>query len=153
MTILRFQGVFGHRALDQYTACLCTNIWYSRAMKLSHSKTEALCRAQGRSVSQLLDEAGVSRNSYYSLARKEAIVPRSVLKLAVELDVPVSALLDDILPAGERMRRRQRAVESIVAAHPDLDRDNVRHTLTLLDEDPLTRMRRALRRGRARILR
>ena len=122
-------------------------------MKLSHSRIEALCRSQGRSISQLLDEAGVSRNSYYSLARKDAVVPRSVLKLAAELDVPVSALLDDILPAGERMRRRQRAVESIVAAHPDLDRDNVRHTLTLLDEDPLTRMRRALRRGRARILR
>ena len=122
-------------------------------MKLSHSKIDALCQTQGRNVSQLLDEAGVSRNSYYSLARKEVVVPRSVLKLSAALDVPVSALLDDILPVGERMRRRQRAVESIVADHPDLDRDNVRHTLTLLDEDPLTRIRRALRRGRARILR
>jgi transcriptional regulator with XRE-family HTH domain len=122
-------------------------------MKLSQSKIDALCRAQGRTVSQLLDESRVSRNSYYSLARKEVVVPRSVMKLAEALDVPVSALLDDILPVGDRIRQRRRAVESIIADHPDLDRDNVRHTLTLLDEDPLTRIRRALRRGRARILR
>jgi transcriptional regulator with XRE-family HTH domain len=122
-------------------------------MKLSYSKIDALCRARGRTLGQLLAEAGVSRNSYYSLARKDAVVPRSVLKLAEALDVPVSALLDDILPARERMRRRQVAVQSIVTTRPDLDADNVRHTLTLLDEDPLTRMRRALRRGRARTLR
>ena len=40
-------------------------------------------------------------------------------------------------------------VEKIVAAHPTADRDNVRHTLILLEQPPLERLQRSLIRGRA----
>ena len=40
-------------------------------------------------------------------------------------------------------------VEKIVAAHPTADRDNVRHTLILLEQPPLERLQRSLLRGRA----
>jgi hypothetical protein len=46
-------------------------------------------------------------------------------------------------------RRLSRRVERIVAAHPEADRDNIRHTLILLELPPLERLRRSLIRGRA----
>jgi hypothetical protein len=46
-------------------------------------------------------------------------------------------------------RRLSMRVEQILAAHPDADRDNVRHTLILLEKPPLERLQRSLIRGRA----
>jgi hypothetical protein len=46
-------------------------------------------------------------------------------------------------------RRLSTRVEKILAAHPDADRDNVRHTLILLEQPPLERLQRSLIRGRA----
>jgi len=40
-------------------------------------------------------------------------------------------------------------VEQILALHPDADRDNIRHTLILLELPPLERLQRSLTRGRA----
>ena len=40
-------------------------------------------------------------------------------------------------------------VDKILAAHPSADRDNVRHTLILLEQPPLERLQRSLIRGRA----
>ena len=40
-------------------------------------------------------------------------------------------------------------VEEVLAIHPDADRDNVRHTLILLEQPPLERLQRSLIRGRA----
>ena len=39
-------------------------------------------------------------------------------------------------------------VEQVLAAHPEADRDNVRHTLILLEQPPLERLQRSLIRGR-----
>jgi hypothetical protein len=51
---------------------------------------------------------------------------------------------------AQRWARRLRArVEKILAAHPSADRDNVRHTLILLEQPPLERLQRSLIRGRA----
>lgn len=55
--------------------------------------------------------------------------------------------------AAARARRRalrlaERANE-IVAAHPEVDPDNIRHTLILLELPPWERLRRSLIRGRA----
>ncbi len=44
-------------------------------------------------------------------------------------------------------------VEKVLASHPDADRDNVRHTLILLEQPPLERLQRSLIRGRATALR
>jgi hypothetical protein len=46
-------------------------------------------------------------------------------------------------------RRLSSRVEQILAAHPGADRDNVRHTLILLEQPPFDRLRRSLIRGRA----
>jgi hypothetical protein len=46
-------------------------------------------------------------------------------------------------------RRISTRVEKILAVHPQADRDNVRHTLILLEQPPLERLQRSLIRGRA----
>jgi hypothetical protein len=54
-------------------------------------------------------------------------------------------------PASARRWARQLCarVEKVLAAHPTADRDNVRHTLILLELPPLERLQRSLIRGRA----
>ena len=54
---------------------------------------------------------------------------------------------------AQRWARRLLArVERVLAAHPDADPDNVRHTLILLEQPPLERLQRSLIRGRATAL-
>jgi AcrR family transcriptional regulator len=117
-------------------------------VKLSLDKVESLCREHGTSVAHMLREAGVSRNAFYTLARKETVVPQSLVRVAGYLSVPVSELLDDVPPAVERAKRLMAEVNRIVKRHPGVDPDNIRHTLLLLDEEPIERLRRALQRGR-----
>jgi hypothetical protein len=40
------------------------------------------------------------------------------------------------------------AVDRVMARHPEADRDNIRHTLILLEYPPIERLRRSLVRGR-----
>ena len=56
--------------------------------------------------------------------------------------------------SGERKATRWAArlmesVRAVVAEHPEADPDNVRHTLILLEQPPLERLRKSLTRGRA----
>lgn len=122
-------------------------------MRLSLKNVEALCAKAGLSISGLLDEAGVSRNTFYTLARKEAVVPQSLLRIAERLDVSVSALLVDRLPPGQQLKKLIGECDRICRERDGLDPDNVRHTLILLQETPVERLRRALRRGRQTHLR
>jgi hypothetical protein len=46
-------------------------------------------------------------------------------------------------------QRLSMRVKKIVAAHPQADPDNVRHTLILLEQPPFERLQRSLIRGRA----
>jgi lambda repressor-like predicted transcriptional regulator len=117
-------------------------------VKVSLDKIVARCRERGTSVASMLREAGVSRNAFYTLARKESLVPQSLVRVSEYLNVPVSELLDDTPPAVERARELMDEVNRIVKRHPGADPDNIRHTLLLLDEEPIERLRRALRRGR-----
>ena len=56
----------------------------------------------------------------------------------------------DLTARARRWARRLSArVEKVLAAHPDADPDNVRHTLILLEQPPLERLQRSLIRGRA----
>lgn len=41
------------------------------------------------------------------------------------------------------------SVRAVLAVRPEADPDNVRHTLILLQQPPLERLRRSLTRGRA----
>lgn len=117
-------------------------------MRISLRKVEYECRRRGLNIGGLLREAGVSRNAFYSLARKEYVVPPSLIRIAEHLDVSVSTLLEETDTPVERMKALAAESERISRLYPGVDRDNVRHTLLLLNEKPVERLRRALRRGR-----
>ena len=51
--------------------------------------------------------------------------------------------------AARWARRLTVRVEKVLVLHPGADRDNVRHTLILLELPPLERLQRSLIRGRA----
>jgi transcriptional regulator with XRE-family HTH domain len=64
-------------------------------MKISSEKLKRLCRKKGLSLSRLLQEAGVSRNAYYSLARKDTVLPNSIIAIAARLGVRPSSFMDE----------------------------------------------------------
>jgi len=117
-------------------------------VKISMDKVEYECRRRDLNIGEMLREAGVSRNAFYSLARKDYVVPPSLIRIAERLDISVSALLQETDTPVERMKSLAAESERISRRHPGVDRDNIRHTLLLLDEKPVERLRRALRRGR-----
>ena len=117
-------------------------------MKLSINKVEYECRRRHLNIGEMLREAGVSRNAFYSLARKDYIVPASLIRIAEHLDISVSALLEETDTPTERMKSVIAESERISKRCPGIDRDTIRHTLLLLSEKPVERLRRALRRAR-----
>ncbi len=117
-------------------------------VKLSSDKVESLCQRRGMQIGQMLHEAGVSRNAFYTLARKDFVVPQSLIRISESLDVSVSRLLDDVLTPTQRIKRLLAESHRISRRNRDVDPDNVRHTLLLLDDRPIERLRRALQRGR-----
>ena len=64
-------------------------------MKLSSAMIKGYCRKQGRSLVSLLNDAGVSRTAYYSLTRRDSVLPRSVHAMARALGVSPSELLEE----------------------------------------------------------
>ncbi|MBN1884345.1 MAG: hypothetical protein JW876_02315 [Candidatus Krumholzibacteriota bacterium] len=118
-------------------------------MRLSLEKIESLCRHDGTTIGNMLMDAGVSRNAFYTLARKKTVVPRSLVRIASHLGISISDLLEESPTPRERMVSLAAEAASIAREHPGTDLDNVRHTLILLDEKPVERLRRALRRGRS----
>ncbi len=118
-------------------------------VKLSRERILEACRDRGLGLGDLLSRAGVSRTAYYQQLRKDSVLPRSILALAAALSVPPSALLDETELQTRRARSLMSRLESILAAHPGTDRDNVWHTLILLEQAPIDRLNRGLLRGRA----
>ena len=117
-------------------------------MKLDLAIVHRLCDKQGIPLTALLEESGVSRNAFYSLARRESVLPRSLHAVAERLGVSPSVLLQEEGTLKQQGRALQRRVAAIRKRHPDIDPDTIRHTLILLAEKPVERLRRALRRGR-----
>lgn len=117
-------------------------------MRLSSKRIKQLCRARGLKLGGLLREAGVSRTAYYSLARKATVLPRSIRAIAGALGVTPSRILDGSGEPEWRVRRILAEVDRIMAKHPRASREDVRHTLLLLDQKPIERLRRGLLRGR-----
>jgi hypothetical protein len=111
-------------------------------------KVDSLCKERNVRIGELLESAGVSRNAFYSVARRKSVVPGSMIRIAEHLGVSVSCLLEETPTPVARMRKLAAETQRILKKHGDCDRDNVRHTLLLLDEKPEERLRRALRRGR-----
>jgi hypothetical protein len=55
----------------------------------------------------------------------------------------------DAAKASRWVHRLMMRVGKVLAAHPQANPDNVRHTLILLEQTPLERLQRSLIRGRA----
>ena len=98
-------------------------------------------------LQDLLSHAKVSRTAYYSLLRKDSVLPRSITNLAAYLTVSPTAFLDDESAKVRDTRRLQEKVADICRRHPDCDADNIRHTLLLLREAPVDRLQRGLTRA------
>lgn len=116
-------------------------------MYLAHDKLKKLCRTKGLHLRELLNKANVSKTAYYHLVYKETLLPNSVHALANVLGVRPSAFLEEVHPEEEKIIEMAALTDKILADHPELDRENVRHTLLLLKEEPIERLRRGLVRG------
>jgi len=117
-------------------------------MRLSGKNITKLCRAHGLSLNALLKRAGVSKTAFYHLLYKESVLPRSIEALAAVLGVRASVLLDEADQESRRAVRLLEEVDRIAGSDLSVDRDNVRHTLLLLEEKPIERLQRSLIRAR-----
>lgn len=117
-------------------------------MRLDHEEAKRIAHENDTTLTAALDRAGVSRTAYYSLRRRETILPRTILALAGELGVDPHRLLRKT-PTPLTYERRLKRAREICEDSPGTDFHNVWHTLTLLDLPPAERLRRSLRRGRA----
>ncbi|HEX5037116.1 MAG TPA: helix-turn-helix transcriptional regulator [bacterium] len=117
-------------------------------MRFSTDKTRDLCRRRGLTLQELLKKAGVSRTAYYSLSRRENLLPGTLQKVARALGVTSRALLLWDEERLQRLRRLAAETDEILGKHPEADRDNVWHTLLLLEENPWKRLNRGLLRAR-----
>jgi len=118
-------------------------------MRLSGKKIKKACKHKEIQLKDALSGAGVSRTAYYSLLRNDSVLPMSLLALADFLELNPVALLEETVGAGLRARLLLRKLERVLAQYPAANRENVRHTLLLLDEPPVDRLERGLSRGRA----
>jgi|APSaa5957512535_1039671.scaffolds.fasta_scaffold244059_2 transcriptional regulator with XRE-family HTH domain len=117
-------------------------------MQLSPDSIKKLCKNNGLDLNSLLIKAGVSKTAYYSLIRKESALPKSIHALADVLGVPAKKLLVEEDFELAKHKRLLNKLNTVLEKNPNADRDNVWHTLLLLQEPPITRLRRSLIRGR-----
>ncbi|RMG43220.1 MAG: XRE family transcriptional regulator [Candidatus Dadabacteria bacterium] len=116
-------------------------------MWLDHNTIKTLAKSRGLSLRRLLDKANISRTAYYSLVRSATLVPLSVHKLAAALGVPADRIVSTRPLEEAKYRSRLVRLENILRKYPGADRENVWHTLVLLDMPPIERLRGALRRA------
>ncbi|MBI5055016.1 MAG: helix-turn-helix domain-containing protein [Nitrospirae bacterium] len=116
-------------------------------MRISLEIIKDKCRQQNITLSELLKQAGVSRNVFYTLARKEYVLPKSIRAIAKSLNMSPSEFLTEDNQEMEKMKLLLNKVDEIARKYKNIDRDNIRHTLLLMREPPIERLRRALTRG------
>ena len=116
-------------------------------MQLSADKVKRLCKKQGITVTDLLRQAKVSKTAYYSLLRKDCLLPKSLLSLARSLKVKPGAFLRDSDQELNRVMRLRSQLQQVMQEYPRANPENVWHTLLLLELKPLERLKRGLLRG------
>jgi transcriptional regulator with XRE-family HTH domain len=121
-------------------------------MRIDMSRLRKLAGKRGLSLNALLAKSGVSKTAFYHLVHKSSVLPASLRALAETLSVRPGIFLTEENPDIAKIRHILNLTDRIVADDPDLDRDNVRLTLLLLEEEPVQRLRRSLIRGRKRDL-
>ena len=95
-------------------------------MRLSSERIKNLCRSRGLRLGELLAKAHVSRTAYYSLSRKETVLPRSVTSIDRTLGVAPSRILDDTGRLRLETRKLITELERIMAEHPSASREHGR---------------------------
>lgn len=116
-------------------------------MQISREKIQELCRAKGLNLAQLLKKGKVSKTAYYSLLRKDSVLPKSILSIAKELQAQPSAFLEEENPHLAKIKKLQEELDSILQKYPRANRENVWHTLLLLQQKPEERLNRGLTRA------
>ena len=99
-------------------------------------------------LSDVLKQAGVSRTAYYSLVRKDSVLPKSILRIARHLGVNPSDLLENGEAKIQHLRDLQNQAAALAKRYPDCDREVMFRTLLNLEQPPIERLRRALIRAR-----
>jgi AcrR family transcriptional regulator len=117
-------------------------------MRIDSVKLKELAGKRGLSLNALFAKAGVSKTAFYHLFHKSSVLPASLRSLAETLSVRPGAFLTEENPDVTKVRRILALTDRIAAGDPKLDRDNVRLTLLLLEEEPIRRLRRSLLRAR-----
>ena len=117
-------------------------------MEINHERVKLYCSQKGISLGQALKASEVSSNAYYSLVRKDSVLPKSITCLAETLGVPVSELLFDRDKIALDHARLMQEVEEVAELTGVRDSDLVKHTLLLLKEEPIDRLKRGLELGR-----
>jgi len=118
-------------------------------MRIDLQQLKHSCSERGMSLSVMLESAGVSRNAFYSLTRRASVLPGSILAIAEYLQISPSEFLVDEGSRAQQGRVLLKQIDEIAARNPKADRDTIRHTLILLQENPVERLRRALQRARS----
>ena len=116
-------------------------------MRISLEVIKDKCRQQKITFSELLKQAGVSRNAFYTLAREDSVLPKSIRAIAKNLNISPSEFLTEDNQEMEKMKLLLKKVDDIAKKYKKIDRDNIRHTLLLMSEPPIECLRRALTRG------
>ena len=116
-------------------------------MHIAQKKLKKLYKIRGLKLRELLAKSGVSKTAYYSLLNKETILPKSISSIASVLAVNPSVFLEEESLEEKKIRRLTKIADKIMENHPKLDRENVWHTLLLLQESPIERLNRGLLRG------
>ena len=118
-------------------------------MRINKEILQNLCKIKGLLLKELLEKSGVSKTAYYNLLNRHRLLPGSIYYLADVLDVKPSLFLEEENPEEMKIIQALQTTEEIMEECPGLDRDNVRHTLILLNEKPIDRLNRGLTRGRS----
>ena len=117
-------------------------------MYINQKMVKDSCIERGITIQELLKASGVSSNAYYTLLRKESILPKSLIKLAEMLDVPPSTLLVDEATLLKEHQETEQQVKTLSAVDTDLDPGTIRITIELLKLSPLDRLRKGLQFAR-----
>lgn len=119
-------------------------------MRVLIDKIHSECAARRLTQAQLLKKARVSKTAYYALIKSESIVPKSLIKIAKALAVCPSELVEDPLALIQKTRGHIKICEHIIKENAGVEWQHAWHTLILLEEEPIDRLRRALLRAQNR---
>ncbi len=116
-------------------------------MHISREQLLKAAKKKGLNLQKTLEKAHVSKTAFYSLLRKENILPRSIQSIAKVLEVNPSAFLREKISTQKITFNRIEKLEKILKENPNANRENVWHTLILLEEKPISRLNKGLLRG------